>query len=127
MIDDAFDCRPAINDSCKDIEALKDMKLGNEEWNILDKIRGILRPFEKFTEYVSREQPSIQMLARMYNEVGLLLQQISRKQGPYTNIDSGLVSAVKKGKETFDKYYGLLEEHDLYYIATILDPRVKTK
>ena len=32
-----------------------------------------------------------------------------------------------KGKETFDKYYGLLEEHDLYYITTILDPRVKTK
>ena len=127
MIDDAFDCRPAINDSCKDIEALRDIKLGNEEWNSLDRIRSVLRPFKKFTDYVSREQPSIQMLARMYNEVGLTLYQIARKEGDYRNIDSGLVSAVNKGIEVFDKYYGLMDEHDLYYIATVLDPRMKTK
>lgn len=53
MIDDVFNYRPTINDSCKDIEALKDMKLGNEEWNILDKIREMLRLFEKFIEYIS--------------------------------------------------------------------------
>ena len=67
------------------------------------------------------------MLARMYNEVGLTLYQISRKEGDYRNIDSGLVSAVNKGIEVFDKYYGLMDEHDLYYIATVLDPRIKTK
>ena len=127
MIDDAFDCRSAINDSCDDIDALKDMKLRPEEWNQLDKIREILRPFRKFTEYCSREQPSIQMLARMYNEVGLLLRRISQKQGPFSTIDSTLVSAVKKGIEVFEKYYSYIGEHDLYYIATVLDPRIKTK
>jgi hypothetical protein len=127
MIDDLFDCRGAINDSCKDIEALRDMKLVNEEWDSLDKIRSVLRLFKKFTDYVSREQPSIQMLARMYNEVGLTLHQIVKKEGHFAYIDDGLVSAVKKGIETFNKYYGLIEEHDLYYIATVLDPRIKTK
>jgi hypothetical protein len=63
----------------------------------------------------------------MYNEVGLLLRQISKKQGPFAAIDSDLVSAVEVGIETFNKYYSSLREHDLYYIATLMDPRIKTK
>ena len=31
MIDDSFDCRPAINDTCDDIKALELMKLNNDE------------------------------------------------------------------------------------------------
>ena len=128
MIEDSFDCRAAINDSCIDIEALRDMKLTNSEWETLDKIRSVLRPFKKFTEYVSREQPSIQMLVRMYNEVGLTLHQITRKQGEFSSIDDGLTHAIHKGIEVFDKYWGLLgDEHDLYYIATVFDPRIKIK
>ena len=103
------------------------MKLNNDEWNQLDRIRLILRPFEKFTEYVSREQPSIQMLARMYGEVGITLRSIIRREGDFSLIDDGLVIAVKKGKEKFDEYYKLLSENDLPYIATVLDPRIKTK
>jgi hypothetical protein len=67
------------------------------------------------------------MLARMYNEVGLLLRQISQKQGQFSHIDSDLVLAVKAGIEVFNKYYGYIGEHDLYYITTLLDPRIKTK
>jgi hypothetical protein len=127
MIDDAFDCRAAINDSCQAIDTLRDIKLGNEEWNALERIRSVLRPFKKFTEYVSRDQPSIQMLARMYEEIGTILHQIANKEGDFGRLDSGLVSAVRKGIKVFDKYYGLMSEHDLYYVASVLDPRVKTK
>jgi len=104
MIKDVFDCRSAINDSCQDIEALRDIRRNPQEWNSLDNIRTILRPFKKFTEYVSRDLCSIQMLARMYNEVGLLLHQIKNKEHHYTQIDDGLVSAVKKGIKVFNKY-----------------------
>ena len=31
MIDDAFDCRAVINDSCQAIDTLRDIKLGNKE------------------------------------------------------------------------------------------------
>jgi len=31
MIDDAFDCRATINDSCQAIDTLRDIKLGNKE------------------------------------------------------------------------------------------------
>jgi hypothetical protein len=63
----------------------------------------------------------------MYNKVGLILRQISRKQGSFSTIDSSLVLAVKKGIKVFNKYYSCLGEHDLYYITTVLDPRIKTK
>ena len=67
------------------------------------------------------------MLARMYEEIGTILHQIANKEGDFRRLDSGLVSAVRKGIEVFDKYYGLMSEHDLYYVALVLDPRVKTK
>jgi hypothetical protein len=81
MIDDVFECRLQINQSCDDIDVFKDIKLRQDEWTALDEIREVLRLFKKFTEYCSWEQPSIQMLARMYNEVGILLRKISEKQG----------------------------------------------
>lgn len=127
MINDAFEVRSAINDSCSNIAALELFKLSNQEWDQLDKIRLILRPFEKFTEYVSREQPSIQMLARMYAEVGVTLRQIIRQEGDFSSIDNSLIRAVQRGKDKFTEYYDILADTDLPYIATILDPRIKTK
>lgn len=122
----SFNYRSAINDTCEDIKALELMKLSPQEWNELDRIRTILRSFNKFTEYVSRSQPSIQMLARLYGEVGVLLKRIIRGDGEFALIDQGLISGVQKGKETFDKYYDLLSDTDLPYIASVLDPRIKT-
>ena len=63
----------------------------------------------------------------MYKEISTILHQITNKEGDFRRLDSGLVSAVRKGIEVFDKYYGLMSEHDLYYVALVLDPRVKTK
>jgi hypothetical protein len=127
MIDDAFDCRAALNDSCDQIEALKDLKLSIIEWSQLDLIRTILRPFFKFTEYCSREQPSIQMLARMYGEVGVLLRYIAQQKGEFARIDDGLVQAVEAGRGVFDKYYRYMLDSNIFFIATVLDPRIKTK
>jgi len=67
------------------------------------------------------------MLARIYKEIGTILHQITNKEGDFRRLDSGLVLAVRKGIKVFDKYYGLMSEHDLYYVALVLDPRVKTK
>jgi hypothetical protein len=58
----------------------------------------------------------------MYNKVGILLRKISEKQGQFSVVGSDLVTAVNAGIDTFNKYYNSLGEHDLYYIATILDP-----
>ena len=103
------------------------MRLNPQEWNSLDNIRTILRPFKKFTEYISRDLYLIQMLVRIYNEVSLLLHQIKNKEHHYAQINDSLVSTIKKGIEVFNKYWNLMGEHNLYYITTVLNPRIKTK
>ena len=67
------------------------------------------------------------MLVRMYNEVGLLFRQISKKQGPFVTIDLDLILVIEVRIKTFNKYYSSLREYNLYYIVTLMDPRIKTK
>ena len=62
-----------------------------------------------------------------YTEVGVILCKIIRKEKEFKRIDDSLVEVVKQGKETFKKHYSYLEDHDFYYLATVLDPRIKTR
>jgi hypothetical protein len=59
MINDAFDCKAALNDTVDDHPELADLKLSLEDWHQLEVIRDLLRPFGEYTEFVSREQPSL--------------------------------------------------------------------
>jgi hypothetical protein len=127
MIEDAFDCRAALNDTCDDHSELADLKLTAEHWNQLEDIRTMLKPFWEYTEYVSREQPSIQLTGQMYVQLESILKQISRREGPFSHFDNDIITAVNVGKEKFMKYKQLMEGNDIYYLATILDPRIKTQ
>ena len=51
MINNAFDYHATINDSYKAINTLRNIKLGNK--NTLKRIQLVLRPFKKFTKYIS--------------------------------------------------------------------------
>jgi hypothetical protein len=53
MIADAKDCRPALNDIVRDHLELADYCLTNEHWKQLKDIRLMLKPFTKYTEFVS--------------------------------------------------------------------------
>jgi len=66
MIEDAFDCHAALDDAIKNLIELEDLQLTTEHWKQLNDIKVMLKPFAEYTEFVSREQPSIQLSARMY-------------------------------------------------------------
>jgi hypothetical protein len=67
------------------------------------------------------------MTARMYSEMERTLKAISRRQGQYSHFDNNIVSAIKRGMEKFNDYRLLMEGNDIYYIALVLDPRIKTQ
>ena len=127
MIDNTFDVRPFLTRFCDSHYKLSKIKPLPLDWEILEKIQLILRPFEKFTEFVSHEEPSIQLVCIMYTDITLLLRKIQRKEGTFIRLDNELVRAVEKGITTFNKYFGYLEESDFYYLSTVFNPRIKTE
>ena len=61
MVDCVFECREALTDTIKDNSELEALELTPERWERLDYIRTLLRPFDDFTKWVSREEPTIQL------------------------------------------------------------------
>jgi hAT family C-terminal dimerisation region len=127
MIRDAFDCRAALNDTCDENRELEKIKLQPEHWQRLEDIRTLLHPFWEYTEFVSREQPTLQLAARFYIQIQATLNSITRKKGKYAAFDDTLINAVKAGVETFEKYNSFMRDNDIYFIASVLDPRIKTQ
>jgi hypothetical protein len=93
--------------------------------NVRDMIK-LLVPFERFTLEVSKSKPSIHMSARMYLQLEQLLKKIVRKEGEWAHIDQQTVKAVQAGLDKFNKYNEYMKENMIYFVALILDPRIKT-
>jgi hypothetical protein len=127
MINNALDCKAALNDTVNDHPELADLELSPEDWHQLEVIRDLLTPFGEYTEFVSREQPTLQMSARMYLELQSLLTKALKQQAQFQNLDHNLVHAVKAGIDKFKDYIDIIKGNDIYFLATLLDPRVKTQ
>ena len=89
--------------------------------------RTILEPFEEFTRQVSKIAPTFSSAARMYVQLYNTLTEVTKKQGKFASYDSELILACESGLEKFNKYYDHMKENDIYYLATIFDPRIKFK
>ena len=63
----------------------------------------------------------------LYKRLEDILNQITLKQGEYITYDKNLINTAKVGQEVFYKYNDLIKNNDIYFITTILDPRIKTK
>ena len=61
----------------------------------------------------------------MYLQLKNTLKGISKREGVYAEFDSTLVKAAKYGLEKFNEYNGYIKGNDIYYIASVLDPRIK--
>jgi pantothenate kinase len=126
MLEAALQNRAALQAFVKDHSELQYLKFDKERWKRLKQIRDLLKPFEQHTLYVSREEPTIHRVPNLYLKLDQLLQSIIRKQGDYASYDHSLIKAAKKGLEIFNKYYLAMKSNDMYWIASILDPRIKT-
>ena len=126
MVEVAFLCRGAIEDTCNDHPKLVDLKLRPHEQQELANIRTLLKPFKEFTQFVSKESPTLQITARIYASLRTTLTLIKRKEGLFKNFNYNLVHVVNKGLKKFNKYFKLIKSNNIYFITTVLDPRVKT-
>ena len=51
--------------------------------------------------------------------------QATRRDGKFAQYDDRIISALQAGKEKFEKYGDFIKETPIYYIASMLDPRLK--
>ncbi len=121
MIEYAFDCRAALTDIVKD-----NLELTPKRWVRLGHIQTLLRPFDDFTKWVLRQEPTIQLSASLYVKLQNTLNSIIKKEGQFAEFDVTLVDAAKAGLTKFNEYFQYMKENDTYQIACVLDPRIKT-
>jgi hypothetical protein len=125
MIEAALENRTALQAWIKDQVELQQLNFGPENWKRLKQIRDLLKPFEEHTKYVSREEPILYCLPNLYLKLDKLLQSIVKKEGVYAIYDPSLIKATQAGLDVFNKYYLAIKSNNIYWIACILDPRIK--
>ncbi|KAN0070984.1 Ribonuclease H-like domain containing protein [Elaphomyces granulatus] len=95
------------------------------DWSRLKQLKMVLSKFDEFTSEISKNAPQISMALPIYYDLHELLHDASDRCGPFSELDLDLVAAVKQGLKKYQKYYTFMDESDIYYTTTVLDPRIK--
>jgi hypothetical protein len=127
MIERAEECRRQLEDTVNDEPDIEALCLTPNDWRQLSDIKKILAPFNEYTEYVSRDSPSIHMAARMFEELRSILLAIKERRGDWQNVSPALTVPISDGITLLEHYHDCVKDNDIYYIASVLDPRIKTK
>jgi hypothetical protein len=127
MIVRAEECRRQLEDTVNDDPDIEALRLTPNDWRQLSDIKKILAPFNEYTEYVSRDSPSIHMAARMFGELRSILLAIKERRGEWQKVSPVITVPVSDGISLLEKYHDCVKDNDIYYIASVLDPRIKTK
>jgi hypothetical protein len=83
MIERAEECRRHLEDTVNDEPDIEALRLTPDDWRQLSDIKKILAPFNEYTEYVSRDNPSIHMAARMFEELHSILLAMKERRGDW--------------------------------------------
>ncbi|CAG7933073.1 unnamed protein product [Penicillium olsonii] len=127
MIVRAEECRRQLEDTLNDVPDIEALRLKSNDWRQLSDIKKILAPFNEYTEYVSRDSPSIHMAARMFGELRSILLASKVRRGEWQKVSPAVTVPISDGISLLEKYHDCVKYNDIYYIASVLDPRIKTK
>jgi hypothetical protein len=94
MISDAMDCRRQLEDTVNDEPEIKSLWLSPNDWKELSDIKKILQPFNEYTEYVSRNSPSIHIVARLFEELYTTLQSIKERQRDWQKVSAAITVTI---------------------------------
>ena len=126
MISDTLRCKLAVVQIVKDYLAdLGLWGLANTDWSFLSQLLAVFEPFHEYIKLVSKGRLTIGTIMGIYFEMVKFFDQATRRDGKFAQYDDRIISALQAGKEKFEKYGEFIEETPIYYIASMLDPRLK--
>ena len=85
----------------------------------------VLKPFNKFYKLVLLGQPTITISTSIYFHLAKHLKIAGAREGIYANYDVLITNAVYGSLQLFNKYYSAIDQSIIYYVASVLDPRIK--
>jgi len=127
MIENAEENKAGLDDTVSDHPELEHLRLKKEHWITLSNIKKVLKPFERYTQQVSKKAPSLHMSVKMYCQLQTFLKKVVNRDGEFSGFDNELVRGCDAGLELFNEYFDYMQQNDIYLIASVLDPRVKTR
>ncbi|KAJ5267673.1 hypothetical protein N7478_010481 [Penicillium angulare] len=114
MIERAEECRRQLEDTVNDEPDIEALRLTPNDWRQLSDIKKILAPLTN-------------TLTRMFEELLSILLAIKERRGDWQNVSPALTVPMSDGITLLERYHGCVKDNDIYYIASVLDPRIKTK
>jgi hypothetical protein len=116
MIDRAIEQRGPLRDFVNDHPELEKLALSQERWTLIGDLRTLLQPFEDFTKFISRLEPttSIAMSGELYMKLERQLRSIINREGEFALFDDSLIEAAKAGLSKLEEYSGYMKENNTY-------------
>lgn len=63
----------------------------------------------------------------MFGELRSILLAIKERRGEWQKVSPAITVPVSDGISLLEKYHDCVKDNDIYYIASVLDPQIKTK
>jgi len=126
MVSDAIRLRKELTlfiRSHMDVQALQ---LADDEWSTLQQIQKVLQPFWDHTNTVSNGCPTIVDSLPIYWNLDDLLNDVKLAEGSFEGVDEDIRHAVEGAIKKMNKFAKKMDDNILYYVAAVLDPRIKT-
>ena len=95
------------------------------EWKWLEQLHNVLQKFNDFSLFVQEKQPQISLTVPLYYDLHDLLHDGSERKSEFAGLSEDIAAAIGEGLKKYKKYYTHMDASDIYYTASILDPRVK--
>lgn len=126
MITDALRLRKELTQFVRihaEVEALLPTE---EDWLLLRQLETVLKPFWEYTNVMSQRMPTVADSLPIYWSLNDLLHDVCCAQGDFSVVNATVQAAVRPALEKVEKFTRKMDENILYYVATVLDPRIKT-
>ena len=126
MIADAIRLRRELTQFVRTHTNVQALQLTEHDWLTLQQLEKVLKPFWDHTNTVSKACPTIVESLPIYWHLDDLLDDIQGGSGDFEGVNKDIRAAVEGGIRKMNKFARIMDDNILYYMAAVLDPRIKT-
>jgi hypothetical protein len=126
MIQDALRLQTELGQFVRIHPEVQALQLTDDEWSALQQVAKILKPFWDHTNSVSKACPTIVECLPIYWSLDDLLNDVRNAEGDFEDVNLEIRDAVERGIRKMNKFARKMDDNLLYYVASVLDPRIKS-